>query len=130
MTPPESRKWLFLLVGVDAMIILAVTLIGFAMHERSLAGGRWLSTFLPLAAAWAGIAIPLGLYKYEITRQPRQIWRVLLAAFFAGPLAALLRSFWVPGVIIPVFAWVLIATTASGMGVWRLILAFASARKA
>ena len=130
MTPPLSRKWLSLLIGVDALMILAVTLIGFAMHERSLSGGRWLSTFLPLSASWAGIAIPLGMYKYEITRQPRQIWRVLLAALFAGPLAALLRALWVPGIIIPVFAWVLVATTAAGMGVWRLILALATARKA
>jgi hypothetical protein len=118
-----------LLIGVDALILLAVTLIGFAVHERSLAGGRWLSTFLPLAVSWAGIALPFGLYKIDITRQPAQIWRVFLAAAYTGPLAGLVRTLWFPGMIIPVFILVLIAMTAAAMGVWRLIFAFLTRKK-
>lgn len=130
MTSPGSRQWHLILIGVDALVVLGVTLIGFAAHERSLAGGRWLSTFLPLAAAWGGIAFPLGLYKIETARQPAQIWRVLLAAVYAGPLAGLLRTLWFPGMIIPVFVLVLIAITAAAMGIWRLALAFLIQKKA
>ncbi len=111
-------------------MLLAVTLIGFVVHERSLAGGRWLSTFLPLAAAWAGIALPLGLYQFETARQPAQIWRVLLAAVYTGPLAGLLRTLWYPGMIIPVFVLVLTAMTAAGLGVWRLALSFLIRKRA
>lgn len=124
MTSRASRQWLYLLIGVDALMLLAVTFIGFAVHERSLAGGRWLSTFLPLTVSWVGVALPLGLYKMDIARRPAEIWRVMLAAAYTGPLAGLLRSLWFPDMIIPLFVLVLIAMTAAAMGLWRLILSF------
>lgn len=129
MTPPHSRKSIMLLIGVDALILLGITVYGFMNHNSSFGGGRWLSTFLPLAASWAAAAIPLGLYNLDFTRKPAQIWRVLLAAVLAGPLAGLLRALWLGGMIIPVFALVLIGFTAAGIGLWRLIWALTSRRK-
>lgn len=129
MTPPPSRKSVLLLIVVDTLILLAITLYGFIQHESSMGGGRWLTTFLPMGAAWAAAAIPIGLYQADIARLPSQIWRVLLAAILAGPLAALLRGLWLGGVVIPIFALILIGFSAGGVGLWRLIWALSLARK-
>lgn len=129
MTPPPARKSILLLVVVDALILLAITIYGFIRHASSMGGGRWLTTFLPMGAAWAAAAIPLGLYKVEVARRPAQVWRVLLTAVLAGPLAALVRALWLNGVVIPVFALVLIGFSAGSVAIWRLIWALASARK-
>jgi hypothetical protein len=66
----------------------------------------------------------LGLFRQEIASDPRQLWRPALAAFFAAPLAAVLRGFVLNAPVIPIFAVVLAATSALGMLIWRTLYFF------
>jgi hypothetical protein len=107
----------------DALTIAIITIIGFATHgEAGLSFlPRMAAIFFPLSIAWFILAPPLGLFERETTSRPKQLWRPALAAFFAGPLAAVLRGFLLNAPIIPIFAIVLAATSALGMAIWRLI---------
>lgn len=120
MSNSLSRNQLTALIAGDAILLLAVTFLGFATHSRSLAGWRWLATYLPLVLSWAMAAYLLGLYRGGTANRYRMIWPVLAAAVFAGPLAVMLRALWLQQTVIPVFGLVMIAMTAAGMGVWRL----------
>lgn len=115
-----------ILIGGDILAIAVVTVIGFATHgETDLSFlPRMLAAFIPLTVAWFLISPWLGLFRPEITSNPKQFWRPVLAMLFAGPLAALLRGLILNAPIIPVFAVVLSATSALGMLVWRGIYLF------
>lgn len=117
-----------LLVG-DALVLLAVTLAGFGSHNSSLAGGRWLTTFIPLVIAWGVIAPWLGNYQPRLWRQPWQAWRALLAMVLAAPLAGFLRAVWLGGTVIPIFIVALGGVAALSMTVWRVIWAFLAERE-
>jgi hypothetical protein len=121
-TPPTA-----LIIG-DAAAILVVTWIGFLSHSEGIANLRWLTTFIPLCLAWALQSPWLGLYRPEITCNPRQVWRVVLAALLAAPLAGLLRALMLGTMVIPVFVGVLGGVSALGMAFWRLAYAFFAAR--
>jgi ABC-type xylose transport system permease subunit len=77
------------------------------------------AAFFPLVIAWFLLAPFLGLFEKETTSDPGQLWRPILAMIFAGPLAAVLRGFWLGAAIIPIFAVVLASTSACGMLLWR-----------
>lgn len=117
----------WLLIG-DILAALVVTLIGFFSHYGEVSGWRWLTTFLPVAAAWFAVAPWLGVYRLELARKPLQSWRAGLAAFLSAPLAATLRGLWLNAVITPVFVAVLAATSALGFLVWRWLWAAVAQR--
>lgn len=121
MKPVLARRALMILSLGDTALILAVTLLGFTTHSQSLAGTRWLTTFLPLCAAWGLTAPWFGLYSSPTAQQPAQVWRVLWATVLAAPLAAVLRSLWLNTTVIPIFAAVLLGASALGLGLWRLV---------
>lgn len=116
--------WLF---AGDALAVLLVSVIGFATHNESI-NWRVLTTFLPYLAAWVLFAPWLGVYQTDITRRPQNIWRPMLAAFLAAPMAAWLRGVWLNSAILPVFVLVLGLSAALGFGIWRLVWLFVSRR--
>lgn len=124
-----SRGRLTLLLAGDAIFLLAVTWLGFASHGRSLAGGRWLVTYLPLLGSWFVTAWLLGLFVPTIIDRWQVVWRVFAAALLSAPLAVMMRALWLQQTVIPVFGLVMIATTAAGMAIWRLAWAAWSNRK-
>ena len=115
----------FLILG-DILAILLVTIIGFATHgELGISfAARMAAAFFPLTIAWFLLSPFLGLFQTEITSNPRQLWRPVLAMLFAAPFAAILRGLLLNAPIIPIFAVVLAATSAFGMLVWRGIYFF------
>lgn len=115
-----SRDKVTILLAGDALFLLAVTWLGFATHSRSLAGGRWLVTYLPLLFSWILAAYLLKLYHSGTADRYSMIWLVLAAAVFAAPLAVMLRALWLQQTVIPVFGLVMMSMTAAGMGIWRL----------
>lgn len=117
----------WLLAG-DIAAALVVTLIGFLTHYGGIEGWRWLSTFVPVTAAWLSVAPWFGAYDPDLSRQPRQVWRFALAAFFSAPLAATLRGLWLNAAVLPVFVVVMALTNALGFLVWRLIWALVAQR--
>jgi flagellar biosynthesis protein FliQ len=115
----------------DVLAIGLVTIIGFATHGESDLSflPRMAATFFPLVIAWFLLAPRLGLFQDEVIHNARQLWRPVLAALFAAPLAAVLRGLILNTPIIPIFAVVLGVTSALGMIVWR-VLYFLLDRKA
>jgi hypothetical protein len=120
----KTHSPLMILLLGDALAILVVTLIGFAVHGLSLATPRWLTTYLPLLLSWFALAPWFGVFLPVHYCRPLQSWRAGLAIAFAAPTAALLRSLWLGEVIVPVFVLVLAATSALGMILWRLAWSF------
>ena len=120
-----------ILIPGDILAILLVTIIGFATHgEADLSFlPRKAAAFFPLTIAWFLLAPFLGLFQREVTSNPKQLWRPVLAMLFVGPFAAVLRGFLLNAPVIPIFAVVLASTSAFGMLVWRGIYFFLS-RKA
>ena len=117
---PHNRS--VLILG-DILAIGLITLIGFATHgETDLAYlPRMAATFFPLVIGWFLLAPRLGLFQEEVIYQARQLWRPALTAFFAAPMAAVLRGLMLNAPIIPIFAIVLGAASALGMVVWRAL---------
>lgn len=109
-----------LIVG-DLLTLLITTLVGFATHgETDLSFlPRLAASYLPLSVSWLLLAPWFGLFRPEITSNPKQLWRPALALLFAAPLAALLRALILHSVVIPIFAIVLGATSALGIIIWR-----------
>ncbi len=118
-----------ILIFMDGIVLLSVTFIGFASHSSPLAGGRWLTTFLPMLAAWLMTAWVSGLYSPQISTDYRQLWRVLIGAGLAAPLGAVLRGLWLESVVMPVFALVMMAVSAAGLLIWRFIWVLWTTRK-
>jgi hypothetical protein len=128
MRSMKMSHLIWLIVG-DALVILAVTLFGFQSHNESLAGLRWMTTFLPVALGWGLIAPWFGLFHSEIVVRPLQIWRIIPALLLAVPLALLVRSLWLGRPIIWVFGLVLGGILALAFFIWRLVWAFAAGRQ-
>jgi hypothetical protein len=116
-------KRIYLLILGDILALIVVTLIGFATHNELLLFPveRIMATFLPLLAGWFLIAPWLGLFKPEITSNPRKLWRPVLAMLLAAPLTGLLRAMMLNGVVIPLFVLILGGSAALGMLVWRTL---------
>ena len=124
-TQPSSLRWL--LIG-DILASLVVTWIGFLTHYGNLQGLRWLTTFVPVVAAWFAVSPWLGVYRRDLACQPAQVWRPALAAALSAPLAATLRGLLIGGAISPVFVVVMALTNALGFLVWRFVWSWAMQR--
>ena len=109
-----------LIIG-DVLAILVTILIGFATHKETGVAffPRMAVLFFPLIITWFMLAPFLGLFQPEITSNPKQLWRPILAMIFAAPLAVVIRGLMLNAPIIPIFAVVLSATSAFGMLIWR-----------
>ena len=115
-----------ILILGDILAILIVTIIGFATHGE--AGFSFLprmaAAFFPLLIGWFLLAPFLELFQQEYTSNTKQLWRPVLAMIFAASFAAVLRGFLLNAPILPIFAVVLGATSASGILIWRTIYLF------
>jgi len=107
----------------DLLAIALVTFIGFATHDEADLSflPRMAALYFPISIAWFLLAPVLGLFRQEISADPRQLWRPAFAMIFAAPLAAVLRGFILHAPIIPIFAAVLAGTSALGIVLWRLL---------
>ena len=78
-----------LLIAGDILAIAIVTVIGFATHGETGTSflPRMAVIFFPLTIAWFILSPLLGLFQREITQSSKQLWRPILAMFFAAPLA-------------------------------------------
>jgi len=124
----KNIHWLVL---GDVFAIALVTVIGFATHGETGLDfvPRMSTTFGPVTLGWFLVAPFLGLFRPEITSDPRQWWRPFLGMVFAGPLAALLRALLLNTVVIPIFAVVLSGSAGLGMLAWRAIWLYISRKK-
>lgn len=114
----------------DAIAVAVLTLVGFATHDQVDTSflPRMAATFFPMLVSWFLLAPALGLFEMERARDWRELWRAALAAVFAAQLAAVLRGFWLGGVVLPLFGLILGGSAALGMLVWRGIWVLVSRR--
>jgi hypothetical protein len=107
----------------DILTLLVTTLIGFATHNelKSEFLLRMVAAIVPLTIAWFLLAPWFGLLQPEITSNPRQLWRPVLAMIFAAPLAGVFRGLILQADIVPIFIIVFGATSALGMVIWRTL---------
>ena len=126
-----AMKTVGVLFAGDVLVLALVTAYGFASHgELGSAGGRMLTTFVPLAAAWLLVAPHLGVYQQENTADVRQLWRPFWAMVLAGPFAAWLRGAWLNSPILPLFVVILGGVSALSLTFWRFLYwAFAGRKR-
>jgi len=112
-----------ILIISDIFALLITTVIGFVTHgERELSFlPRLLAAFVPITITWLIIAPWFGLFQPEITSNPKQLWRPVLAMIFAAPLAVVFRGLILNAAVLPIFAIVFGATSAFGVVVWRAL---------
>jgi hypothetical protein len=123
MQTRKDSSPVLLAVG-DLAVMALITVAGFARHgELSGAGLRLFSTFIPLCAAWVLVAPWLGVYEAARAADWRQVWRPLLAAFLAAPMAGLLRGLWLGEAVMPIFVLVIAAFSGLGILAWRMVWA-------
>jgi hypothetical protein len=111
------------LVLGDLVTLAALTFVGFAAHSETDASflPRMGLTFLAQAIAWFALAFAMGLLDASREGRARPLWRPALTGFFAAQLAVNLRGLMLGAEVQPMFAFVLGATTALGMTIWRWI---------
>jgi hypothetical protein len=127
MQAKKMRKS-FLLIG-DAIVLLLVTLIGFASHERLSSGIlRVISTFVPLLSGWILIGVHVGVFDLAKAADPRQLWRPFWAMVLGGPLAGWMRAFFLGTGVAPIFVVVLGGISALSLLAWRALYLVLSAR--
>lgn len=119
------NKKIILVIG-DILSIAMLTFIGFATHGET--GFSFIlrmgTTFFPVLISWFLIAPWLGLFDERVIVNPKLLWRVLLAMFFAAPLAVILRAVLLHSAAQPLFVLILGGSNAMGMLVWRILYLF------
>lgn len=123
-----SSSQLLLLIG-DLIILLLVTLFGFASHGTlGSAGTRMLTTFVPLVIGWLLIAPHLGVFDPVKAVRWQDLWRPFWAAVLAAPFSAWLRGAMLGAPILPIFVVVMGGVTALSLLAWRAIYVLARSR--
>ena len=121
MNKSKRVSILWILVTGDVLVLLLVTIFGFATHgELGTAGLRMLTTFVPLVVSWGLVAPHLGVFDLEKSSRPGQLWRPFWAMVLAGPWAAWLRGALLNAPILPIFVVVLGGICALAMLSWRV----------
>jgi hypothetical protein len=109
------------------MVVIAVTLAGFATHNTlGTAGSRILTTFLPLLAAWGLLGFHGRVFDPDQAVSVSRVWRPFMTMILAAPVFGLLRA-WMLGVdsISATFLVVMGGISALSMLVWRILFALA-----
>jgi len=119
----DQRQLIVLIFG-DMTSIAILTLIGFGTHNEIGVAflPRMITNFGALYLSWLATSLALRLFDGTIIKRPKELWRPLVAALFAGPLAAVIRGLALNTVVLPIFAIVLSATAGLGLLLWRGVL--------
>ncbi len=109
-----------LIIG-DLLVLLVVTLIGFANHNSQIDVRRILANWLPLCLAWSMAAPILGLWNAKQIPLQKSWWRFIWATILSVPLAVVIRGFILNTPTIGIFVVVMVAFSTLGLLVWRVI---------
>jgi len=115
------------LIG-DVVVLVLLTVVGFATHLTLDAFGRMFATGITALLAWAAVAPFLGVYSPTVITDPRSIWRVAWAWLLAAPLATFLRGVVLTRDIPTTFVIVVILVNGFALVAWRIALGWMLAR--
>ena len=103
----------------DAVVLVALTIVGFLTHSTLDETWRLVVTTFGVLAAWALVAPWFGVFSTEALTRPTAVWRIAWAWAIAAPVAGFLRA-WVLGVAVSAtFILVMIAVNGAVLVVWR-----------
>ncbi len=108
----------------DAIVLAAITAVGFATHGTLDETTRVAVTTIGVLAAWAIVSPWFGAFSTAVLTRPLSVWRVALAWAIAAPVAGFLRGWILSLVVSPTFILVMIAVNGSALVVWRGVYAF------
>lgn len=127
-TMPQLTSTQRIAVAGDVIVLVGLTIVGFATHLTLDAFGRMVVTGLTALAAWAAVAPFLGVYNPSAIGNPRSVWRVAWAWLLAAPLATFLRAVVLTRDIPRTFVIVVILVNGLALVVWRVALGLLLAR--
>jgi len=111
-------------VAGDAVVLLAVTVAGFASHASIDAVPRVALTWGTAVAAWAWVAPWFGVFAPGTLTEPRRAWRVAWAWSAAAPLAVFLRAVALDRDVSWVFVTVTVFVNGLVLVLWRAAYAW------
>ena len=122
MQLPSVQKTPVLLVIGDVIVLLLVTWIGLASHDRLYSGIlRILATWIPLLASWGLIGVHVGVFDPARASDPRELWRPFWAMVLAGPFAGWMRALFLGTGVAPIFVVILGGISALSLLAWRSV---------
>jgi len=113
----------------DAVVLIALTMVGFVSHSTLDETWRLIITTLGVLTAWALVGPWFGVFSTTALTRPSAVWRVAWAWAIAAPVAGFLRA-WVLGVSVSAtFILVMIAVNGAGLVIWRAAYAALQQRR-
>lgn len=113
----------------DAVVLVALTIVGFLTHSTLDETWRLVVTAFGVVAAWALVAPWFGAFSTKVLTRPTAVWRIAWAWAIAAPVAGFLRA-WVLGVAVSAtFILVMIAVNGAVLVVWRATYAAVQQRR-
>lgn len=122
---PTQRK---VLIG-DVVVLVLLTVAGFAAHLTLDAFGRMTVTAVAGLLGWAAVAPFLKVYDEDVISDARALWRVAWAWLLAAPLATFLRGMALDRDIPWQFILVTIGINGFALVTWRIAFGWTRARR-
>ena len=113
----------------DLLVLVMLTVAGFATHLTLDAFGRMLVTTIGVVVAWVAVAPFLNVYDEDVIEDPGSVWRVGWAWMLAAPMATFLRGAMLDRDIPWVFVLVTILANGFALVAWRIGYGWWLARK-
>lgn len=121
--PMSNGLRLTLLIVGDIMVFLIFAILGRRSHGEATGLSAFinvLGTAAPFAIGWFIVAPFLGLFKREISSQPKRMaWKTALAWLIGWPIALLIRSLYLRYAPPVSFALISLITNMVFLLVWR-----------
>jgi hypothetical protein len=125
-----DRSLLTWIVPGDVVVLVVLTIIGFASHSTLDETSRLVVTTAGVLVAWAVVAPWFGAFSTATITRWTAVWRVGLAWAVAAPVAGFLRGLILDLAISATFILVTIAVNGAALVVWRLGFAAVHHRRA
>ena len=107
----------------DVVVLVVITILGFATHHTLDAYWRMFVTVLVTLIAWAVVAPWFDAFSTTTLTRPSSVWKILLATVVATPLAAFFRGWFLGIEVSSTFILTGIAFNGLTMVIWRAALA-------
>lgn len=113
----------------DVVVLIVLTVLGFASHSTLDETWRLLVTTVGVLAAWAIVGPWFGVFSTEVLTRWHAVWKVALAWAIAAPVAGFFRGLVLDLSVSATFILVTIAVNGAALVVWRVAYAEFRARR-
>jgi len=113
----------------DVVVLIVLTVIGFASHSTLDETWRLLVTTVGVLVAWAIVGPWFGVFSTQVLTRRLAVWKVALAWAIAAPVAGFLRGLVLDLSVSATFILVTIAVNGAALVIWRAAYASFQARR-